>query len=64
MVNQEDQSKSVEESFVADKFSSSFQKPKKDMNVAAGCPMFISKDNLMSEGFIKDDSIFIEMNVA
>jgi len=64
LINQDDSSKSIQESFMPDKFSSSFQKPKKDMNVAAGCPMFISKDELMSDGFVKDDAIFIQVETT
>ena len=40
--------------------SSSFQKPKSDMNVASGCPHFASHAELNNNGFIADDTIFIE----
>ena len=61
LINQDDESKTLEESFIPDKRSSSFQKPKKQMNVAAGCPMFISKEHLNNGGFIKVDCLFIEI---
>ena len=46
-----------------DPFSSSFQKPKSDMNVASGCPRFVSIKELMQGGFIEDDTIFIKAEV-
>ena len=38
-------------------------KPKKDMNIASGCPLFIEKEKFLNNDFIKDDTIFIEMSV-
>ena len=64
LINQEDESKKLRESFVPDSTSSSFQKPTKQMNVAAGCPMFISKDFLHNAGFIKEDCLFIEISAC
>ncbi|XP_057295437.1 TNF receptor-associated factor 3-like [Hydractinia symbiolongicarpus] len=55
--------KEVKESFFADKSSSSFQKPTKEMNIAAGCPLFISHKDLKKGGFIEKDSLFIEVTV-
>ena len=46
-----------------DPLSSSFQKPKSDMNVASGCPRFVSMNELMQDGFIVDDTIFIKVKV-
>jgi len=62
LINQEDQSKNIKETFIPDRHSSSFQKPKKQMNVAAGCPMFISKEELDRGNFIKDDCFFIRIS--
>ncbi|XP_057315097.1 TNF receptor-associated factor 3-like isoform X2 [Hydractinia symbiolongicarpus] len=62
LINQEDYSKSIQESFLPDGASSSFQKPTREMNVAAGCPLFVSKEKLLNEGFVKDDAIFIEIS--
>ena len=53
----------VVESICPDPFSSSFQKPKSDMNVASGCPRFVSIKELLQEGFIVDDTIFIKVEV-
>ena len=49
--------------FQPDPLSSSFQKPKTDMNVASGCPRFVSLNELMQNGFIVDDTIFIKVKV-
>ncbi|XP_003391412.2 PREDICTED: TNF receptor-associated factor 2-like isoform X1 [Amphimedon queenslandica] len=53
----------VVKAFQPDPLSSSFQKPKSDMNVASGCPRFVSKNELMEGGFIVDDTIFIKVKV-
>ena len=46
-----------------DPMSSSFRKPKSDMNIASGCPRFISLTGLGQGGFIVDDTIFIKCMV-
>ena len=43
-----------------DPMSSSFRKPKSDMNIASGCPRFVSHAELERGGFIVDDTIFIK----
>jgi len=52
----------VQETFVPNKTSSSFQKPTKVMNVAAGCPLFL--DNKRLDDYISDDSIFLKCVVS
>ena len=49
--------------FQPDPLSSSFQKPKTDMNVASGCPRFVSLNELMQGGFILDDTVYIKVKV-
>ena len=41
--------------------SSSFQKPRKHMNIASGCPLFISREKLQQ--FIINDSFFLKIKV-
>ena len=53
----------IVDSFLPDPMSSSFKKPKTDMNVASGCPRFVSLSDIKSGGFISDDSIFINVKV-
>ncbi len=50
------------DTFQPDPTSSSFRKPKSDMNIASGCPKFVSHQELKNE-FIVDDTIFIKCSV-
>ena len=50
----------IVDSFRPDPMSSSFRKPKSDMNIASGCPRFVSHTELERGGFIVDDMIFIK----
>lgn len=63
LFNLQNRSNDITESFYADETSESFMKPQQEMNVAAGCPCFASKESLLYGGFIKDDSFFIEITV-
>ena len=53
----------IVDSFQPDPLSSSFRKPKSDMNIASGCPRFVSHTELERGGFIVDDTIFIKCNI-
>ncbi len=53
----------VIDTFQPEPTSSSFRKPKSDMNIASGCPRFISHNDLKSKGFVADDTIFIKCEV-
>ena len=50
----------IVDTFQPDPMSSSFRKPKSDMNIASGCPQFVSHTELERGGFIVDDMIFIK----
>ena len=50
----------IVDTFQPDPMSSSFRKPKSDMNIASGCPRFVSHTELKTGGFIVDDTIFIK----
>ena len=63
LLNLKNPSKSKSETFTTDKHSSSFKKPEKDMNIAAGCPKFLQQNLMLSDGFVLDDSIIIETTV-
>jgi hypothetical protein len=43
-----------------DPMSAAFRKPKSDMNIASGCPRFVSHTELEGSGFIVNDMIFIK----
>ncbi len=51
------------DTFQPDPMSSSFRKPKSDMNIASGCPRFASHTELKNNGFILDDTIFIKCSI-
>ena len=50
----------IVDAFQPDPLSSSFKKPISNMNIASGCPRFISHESLMNGGYIVDDVIFIK----
>ena len=50
----------IVDTFRPDPMSSSFRKPKSDMNIASGCPRFVSHTELERGGFIVDNTIFIK----
>ena len=43
--------------------SSSFKRPTSDMNIASGCPTFISHMELRQGGYIRNDTMFIKISV-
>lgn len=53
----------VTETFRPDPNSSSFQRPRSEMNIASGCPMFCSHSQLRSRGYVRDDTMFIKIIV-
>ena len=65
LLDQSGQGNHVQEKFKADPNSSSFQQPRSEMNVATGCPRFISLNELERRKgvFMKDDTMFIRINV-
>ena len=63
LINHEDEAESVIESFISNPRSSSFQRPTNNMNVASGCPMFISIEKFLTGGFIVDNCAYIKTTV-
>ncbi len=51
------------DAFNSDPQSSSFQRPKSDMNIASGSPLFMPLGSLNNRQFIKDDVMFIKIIV-
>ena len=49
------------DAFHSDPQSSSFQRPKADMNVATGSPLFMPIDSLNNRAYVKDDVMFIKI---
>ena len=63
LINHVNQAESVIESFVSNPRSSSFQRPTNNMNVASGCPMFISIERFLTGGFVVDNRAYIKTTV-
>ena len=63
LINLENEANNVIETFVSNPKSSSFQRPTKSMNVATGCPTFISIEQFLNGGFVKDKCVFIRTTV-
>ncbi len=59
LINQTGNSDIID-TFQPDPTSSSFQKPKSDMNIVSGCPQFATNSKVINDGFIFTDAVFIE----
>ncbi|XP_061600411.1 TNF receptor-associated factor 3 isoform X3 [Cololabis saira] len=55
--------KHLGDAFKPDPNSSSFRRPTAEMNIASGCPLFVSQSVLETGSYIKDDTIFIKVTV-
>ena len=64
LINQQNRLLDHVERMTPSRDSSSFKKPKKDMNIAIGCPLFLRLDRLRPEGFLKDNTLFIDVKLA
>lgn len=53
--------KHLVDAFKPDPNSSSFRRPVAEMNIASGCPLFVSQSVLESASYTKDDTIFIKV---
>ena len=51
------------DAFHSDPQSSSFQRPKSEMNIASGSPLFMPLESLKNRHYIKDDTLFIKIIV-
>ena len=56
----QDQKKHLVQTFKPNLQSSSFQRPKSDMNVASGCPEFAKLSVLDDPSYVKDDVMYIK----
>ena len=59
----QDRIRDVFDAFRPDPNSVSFKRPTSDMNVASGCPTFVSHSELRMGGFVRDDTMFIKVTV-
>lgn len=56
--------KHLGDAFKPDPNSSSFRRPVAEMNIASGCPLFVSQSLLETGSYIKDDTIFIKVGLT
>ncbi|CAF2257708.1 unnamed protein product, partial [Rotaria magnacalcarata] len=65
MYDQTPQRRHIIDSFRPDMRSSSFQRPRSDMNIASGIPRFYPLVKILEEGnpYVQDDTIFIKVMV-
>ena len=60
MLLDQDKRKHVVQSFRPEPSSSSFQRPKDEMNVASGCPRFAPLNVLDNSSYVRDDTMFLK----
>ena len=63
MLLDQDKQKDIVQSFRPEPTSSSFQRPRNEMNVASGCPLFAPLSVLSSTSYVKDDTLFMKCKV-
>ena len=59
----QDKQRDIVQSFCPEPNSSSFQRPRNDMNVASGCPMFAPVSVLENSSYVKDDVMFMKCKI-
>ncbi|PVD26246.1 hypothetical protein C0Q70_13916 [Pomacea canaliculata] len=66
LLDQSPRRRHLTDQFVPDPTSSSFQRPSGEMNVASGCPLFVSQSLVENpdNGYVMDDTIFIRISVG
>ena len=64
MINLEHEEDIIIAIFVSKPKSPSFQRPTKNINVASGCPTFISIEQFLNGCFIKDKCAFVRTTVT
>ena len=63
MLMDQDNVEHVIDAFRPDPSSSSFQRPRRETNVASGCPMFCSLNELNNHAYVRDDTMFLKLIV-
>ena len=53
----------VTDAFRPDVNTATFKKPTSNMNIASGCPLFVSHSALQTRGYIRDNVMFIKVSV-
>ncbi|KAJ7369897.1 hypothetical protein OS493_035676 [Desmophyllum pertusum] len=63
MLLDQDNVEHVIDAFRPDPSSSSFQRPRRETNIASGCPMFCSLAELNNHAYMRDDAMFMKIIV-
>ena len=63
MLLDQDNVEHVIDAFRPDPSSSSFQRPRRESNIASGCPMFCSLIELNNHAYVRDDAMFLKIIV-
>ncbi|XP_068695751.1 TNF receptor-associated factor 2-like [Montipora foliosa] len=63
MLLDQDNVEHVIDAFRPDPSSSSFQRPRRERNMASGCPMFCSIAELNNHAYVRDDTMFLKVIV-
>ena len=63
MLLDQDNVEHVIDAFRPDPSSSSFQRPRRETNIASGCPMFCSLAELNNHAYVRDDTMFLKIIV-
>ena len=63
MILDQDNVEHVIDAFRPDPNSSSFQRPRREMNIASGCPLFCPLTEFEKHGYVRDDVMFIKVIV-
>ncbi|XP_021519715.1 TNF receptor-associated factor 5 isoform X1 [Meriones unguiculatus] len=65
LLDQSDRKNHIVETFKADPNSSSFRRPEGEMNIASGCPRFVSHATLENakNTYVRDDTLFLKVAV-
>ena len=59
----QDKIKDIVQSFNPEPSSSSFQRPRNEMNIASGCPQFAPLSILINSAYVKDDTFFLKAEI-
>ena len=63
MLLDQDNVEHVIDAFRPDPSSSSFQKPRRQSNIASGCPLFCPLSELNTHAYVQDDTMFLKIIV-
>ena len=63
MLLDQDNVEHVIDAFRPDPSSPSFQRPRRETNIASGCPMFCSLAELNNHAYVRDDTMFLKIIV-